>query len=114
MTSKSTNVVSLLAERRKRRAPTKPAPTVHETPTPPSRPVLRPAGPEDELIEGIRQTRRVRVTYDADVVEAYRSGDRLSLVVVCGDGRREAFTIEARGALVEVIEKQQRGDEASQ
>lgn len=103
--TKPANVVSLVAERRKRRAPSRPAPTVHEPPAPPKRPVLREAGPEDELIEGIRATRRVRVTYDADVIEAYRAGGRLSLVIKTGDGRREAFTIEDRAALVEVIEK---------
>ena len=105
MTPKPTNVVSLVAERRKRRVASRPSPVVHETPAPPKRPVLREAGPEDELIEGIRATRRVRVTYEADVFEAYRADGRLSLVLKTGDGRREAFTIEDRGALIEVIEK---------
>jgi hypothetical protein len=84
----------------KRPRPAKPEPLI------PPRPVLHEAGAEDELVEGIKRTRRVRVTFDATVHEAYYGlGRKLTLVVDLASGQRIAFGIADIGALVEVIER---------
>jgi hypothetical protein len=75
-------------------------------PPPPSRPALRAAGPDHELCEGMKRTRRVRVTFEADVHEAHFGLEgRLILTLVFADGQREVFAIADRNALVEVIER---------
>lgn len=72
----------------------------------PPRPALHEAGAEDELVEGIKRTRRVRVTFDATVHEAYYGlGRNLTLAVDLASGQRIAFGIADIGALVEVIER---------
>lgn len=84
----------------KPKRPSKPEPLI------PPRPALHEAGAEDELVEGIKQTRRVRVTFDATVHEAYYGlGRKLTLVVDLASGQRIAFGIADIGALVEVIER---------
>jgi hypothetical protein len=84
----------------KPKRPPKPEPLI------PPRPVLHEAGAEDELVEGIKRTRRVRVTFDATVHEAYYGlGRNLTLVVDLASGQRIAFGIADIGALVEVIER---------
>jgi hypothetical protein len=84
----------------KRPRPPKPEPLI------PPRPALHEAGAEDELVEGIKQTRRVRITFDATVHEAYYGlGRKLTLVVDLTSGQRIAFGIADIGALVEVIER---------
>lgn len=74
-------------------------------PPPPSRPALRTAGPDDELCEGMKRTRRVRVTFEADVYEAKFYGDRLTIFLELPNGERLPITPEDISALVEVIEK---------
>lgn len=74
-------------------------------PPPPSRPALRAAGPDHELCEGMKRTRRVRVTFEADVYEAKFYGDRLTIVLDLPTGERISITPEAIGARVEVIER---------
>jgi hypothetical protein len=99
---------------RPRAAKPKPAPTgkpkrprePKPEPLIPPRPALHEAGAEDELVEGIKRTRRVRVTFDATVHEAYYGlGRKLTLVVDLASGQRIAFGIADTGALVEVIER---------
>lgn len=74
-------------------------------PPPPSRPALRAAGPDHELCEGMKRTRRVRVTFEADVYEAKFYGDRLTIFLDLPTGERISITPEAIGARVEVIER---------
>lgn len=86
----------------KRPRPPKPEPLI------PPRPALHEAGAEDELVEGIKRTRRVRVTFDATVHEAYYGlGRNLTLVVDLASGQRIAFGIADIGALIEVIERKE-------
>ena len=74
-------------------------------PPPPSRPALRTAGSDHELCEAMKRTRRIRVTFEADVYEAKFYGDRLTIFLELPTGERLPITPEAIGAHIEVIER---------
>lgn len=105
--------VPLATAQRPRSTKAKPAPTgkprrprePKPIAPPPSRPNLRTAGPDHELCEGMKRTRRVRVTFEADVYEAKFYGDRLTIFLDLPTGERISITPEAIGAHVEVIER---------
>lgn len=74
-------------------------------PPKPSRPALRTANSDDELCEGMKRTRRVRVTFDADVHSATFYDGRLTIVLELPTGERLPICPEDIGAVIEVIER---------